>query len=183
MEYLYLILERKILLYYCGMYRCLIAFIFWKFRDWFYLLASLAKAIPGRAEIVEWKLDTDMMMCKKSSDAHLFSHDIIDFRGKQCTVFSPICTMLFGNCAIFTFILSSSNCQFYRRWTSGICLTWLVNVLAGADGQCNGMSQEEYFINRWKLCDCDLFICLFDWHLQDTNSPWWIICYGWYKQL
>ena len=90
MEYLYLILERKtLLLYYCGMYRCLIIFIFWKFRDCFYLLASLAKAISGRAEIVEWKLDTDMMMCKKSSNAHLFSHNIIDFRGKQCTVFSP----------------------------------------------------------------------------------------------
>ena len=93
------------------------------------------------------------------------------------------CTILFGNCAIVPFILSSSKCQFYRRSTSGICLTWLVNVLAGADGQCNGMSQEENFINRWKLCDCDLFICLFDWHLQDTNSSWWIICYGRYKQL
>ena len=128
MEYLYLILERKILLlYYCGMYRCLITFIFWKFRDGLYLLASLAKkAISGRAEIVEWKLDTDMMMCEKSSDAHLFSHDIIDFRGKQCTVFSPICTMLFGDCAIVPFILSSSKCQVYRRWTSGICLTWLI---------------------------------------------------------
>ncbi len=124
MEYLYLILECKILLlYYCGMYRCLITFIFWKFRDCFHLLASLAKAISGRAEIDEWKLDTDMMMCKKSCDAHLFSHDIIDFRGKQCTVFSPICTMLFGNCAIVPFILSLSKCQFYRRWTSGIYMT------------------------------------------------------------
>ena len=65
------------------MYRCLITLIFWKFRDCFYLLASLAKAISGRAEIVEWKLDTEMMMCKKSSDAHLFSHDIIDFSA-QC---------------------------------------------------------------------------------------------------
>jgi hypothetical protein len=73
MEYLYLILERKILLlYYCGMHRCLIIFIFWKFRDCFYLLASLAKAISGRAEIVEWKLDTDMMKCKKSCDACSF---------------------------------------------------------------------------------------------------------------
>ena len=43
--------------------------------DYFYFLeisrlfftcvfASLAKAISGRAEIVEWKLDTDIMMCK-----------------------------------------------------------------------------------------------------------------------
>ena len=55
-----------------------------KLRHCFYLLVSLAKAISGRAEIVGWKLDTDMMMCKKSSDAHLFSHDIIDFHGKQC---------------------------------------------------------------------------------------------------
>ena len=130
------------------MYRCLITFIFWKFRDCLYLLASLAKAISGRAEIVEWKLDTDMMMCKKSSDAHIFSHDIIDFRGKQCTVFSPICTMLFGDCAIVPLILSSSKCQFYRRWTSGILSTCFVNVLAGADGQYHGMIQEEYFINR-----------------------------------
>ena len=92
MKYLYLILECKILLlYYCGMYRCLITFIFWKFRDCFYLLASLAKAISGRAEIVEWKLDTDMMKCKKSCNAHLFGNDIIYFRGKQCRVFSPIC--------------------------------------------------------------------------------------------
>ena len=122
--FFYLILERKtLLLYYCGMHRCLIIFIFWKFRDCFYLLASLAKAISGRAEIDEWKLDTDMMMCKKSSDAHLFSHDTIDFRGKQCTVFSPICTMLFGNRAIVPFILSLSKCQFYRRWTSGIYMT------------------------------------------------------------
>ena len=117
--------------------------------------------------------------------AHLSSHDIIDFRGKQCRVISPTCTILFGNCANVPFILSSSKCQFYRRWTSGICLTWLVNVLAGADRQCNGMSQEEYFINRCKLCDSDLFICLFHWHthLKDMNSPWWIICFGRYKQL
>ena len=65
------------------MHRCLIIFKFWKFRDCFYLFASLAIAISGRTEIVEWKLDTDMMMCKKSSDAHLFSHDIIDFSA-QC---------------------------------------------------------------------------------------------------
>ena len=59
-------------------------------------------------QIVEWKLDTDMIKCKKSCDAHLFSHDIIVFRGKQCRVFSPICTILFGNGAIVPFILSSS---------------------------------------------------------------------------
>ena len=65
MEFLYFILERKILLlYYWGMHRCLITFIFWKFRDCFYLFASLANAISGRAEIDELKLDTDMMMCK-----------------------------------------------------------------------------------------------------------------------
>ena len=60
-----------------------------------------------------------MMMCKKSSDAHLFSHDIIDFRGKQCTVFSPICTMLFGNYAIVPFILSSSKCKFLQKMDLG----------------------------------------------------------------
>ena len=110
----------------------------------------MAKAISGRAEIVEWKLDTDMMMCKISSDAHLFSHDIIDFRGKQCILLSPICTMLFGNYVIVSPILSWFNCKFYRRWTSWKCLTCLVNVHARAAGQCkrNGLSQEEYFINR-----------------------------------
>ena len=51
-------------------------------------------------EIVEWKLDTAMMMCKKSSDAHLFSRDIIDFRGRQCILLSSICTTLFGNYVI-----------------------------------------------------------------------------------
>ena len=49
----------------------------------------------------------------------------------------------------------------------------------------NGMSQEEYFINRWQLCDCDIFICWFRWHthLKDMNSLWRSICYGRYKQL
>ena len=63
--------------------------------DYFYLLETLPLFLPacfvGKGniwlvvlpEIVEWKLDTDMMMCKKSSDAHLFSHDIIDFSA-QC---------------------------------------------------------------------------------------------------
>jgi len=51
----------------------------------------LAKEISGRAEIVEWKLDKNMMKSKKSCNAHLFSNDIIYFRGKQCRVFSPIC--------------------------------------------------------------------------------------------
>ena len=31
------------------------------------MLASLAKAISGRAEIVEWKLDTDVMVCKNQA--------------------------------------------------------------------------------------------------------------------
>ena len=128
-----------------------------------------------------------MMMCKKSSDAHLFSHDIIDFRGKQCILLSPICTTLFGNYVIVSPILSSSNCQFYRRWTSWKCLTCLVNVLAGAAGQCkrNGLSQKEYLINRRKLCDCNILICLFRWHahLKDMDSLRGSVCYGRYKQL
>jgi len=87
MEYLSLILERKILLL------LLDYFYFLEISRLFFtcLFASLAKAISGRAEIVEWKLDTDMMKCKKSCNAHLFSNDIIYFRGKQCRVFSPIC--------------------------------------------------------------------------------------------
>ena len=138
MEYLYLILERKILLlYYCGMHRCLIIFIFWKFRDCFYLLASLAKAISGRAEIVECSLDTDMMMCKKSSDAHLFSHDIIDFHGKQCTVFSPICTMLFGICAIVPFI----------------CLCRRLNANFTEDGPRGYVWHNWWMILRGRMCN------------------------------
>jgi len=115
------------------------------------LFASLAKAISGRAEIVEWKLDTDMMMCKKSSDAHLFSHDIIDFRGKQCILFSPICTTLFGNYVIVSPILSSSNCQFYRRWTSWKCLTRLVNFLAGMAGQFKRNESRGVFYQLLKI--------------------------------
>ncbi len=178
-------LERKILLYYCGMHRCLIIFIVWKFRDCFYLLASLAKAISGRAEIVEWKLDTDMMICKKSSDAHLFSHDIIDFRGKQCRVFSPICTILFGNCAMVPFILSLSKCQFYWRWTSGIYMTWLVNVLEGRVGNVTEWVKRNILSIVENYATAIYLFCLFHWHthLKDMNSPWWIICYGQYKQL
>ena len=54
--------------------------------------------------------------------------------------------------------------------------------LRGRLDNVNGMSQEERFINRWKLCDCDLIICLFHWHthLKDMNSLWGSICYGVY---
>ena len=76
-----------------------------------------------------------IMMYKKSSDGHLFNRNIIDSGGKQCTLFSPICMILFGNYAIVPFILSSSKCQFYRRWTLEKCLICLMNVLAGAVGQ------------------------------------------------
>ena len=34
--------------------------------------------ISGRAKIIEWKLDTAMMMCKKSSDAYLFIRGVIE---------------------------------------------------------------------------------------------------------
>jgi len=39
-----------------------IIIILWRLRDRFFLLASLALAISGRAKIVEWKLDTALMM-------------------------------------------------------------------------------------------------------------------------
>ena len=72
-----------------------------------------------------------MMMCKKSSDVHLFNRDIIVFGGKQRTLFSTICM----NYLAVPFILSSPKCQLYRRWTSGKCLIYLVNILVGAAGQ------------------------------------------------
>ena len=40
----------------------IIIIILWRLRDRFFLLASLALAISGRAKIVEWKLDTALMM-------------------------------------------------------------------------------------------------------------------------
>ena len=62
------------------------------------------------------------------------------------------CTILFGNCAIVPFILSSSNlCQFYRRWTSGKCLTYLVNILAGAAGQCKRNESRGVFYQSLKI--------------------------------
>ena len=88
---------------------------------------------------------------QESSDAHLFSRDIIDFRGKQCILFSPICTTLFGNYVIVSPILSSSNCQFYRRWTSWKCLTCLVNVLAGTSGQCKRNESRGVFYQLLKI--------------------------------
>jgi hypothetical protein len=59
-------------------------------------------------------------------------------------------------------------------------LTWLVNFLAGAAGQWKQNESRGVFINRWKICDCDLFICLFRWHthLKGMDSLWWSICYG-----
>ena len=97
-----------------------------------------------------------------------------------CTLYSRICTILIGNYAIVPIIWSSSKCQFYRRWTSGKCLTWLLNFLAGAAGQSKRNESRGVFINRWKLCDCDLFICLIRWHtqLKEMNSLWCSICYG-----
>ena len=50
-----------------------------------------------------------MMMCKKSSDAHLFSHDIVDFRGRPCILLSSICTTLFGNYVIVSPILQKMD--------------------------------------------------------------------------
>jgi len=103
--------------------------------------------ISGRAKIVQWKLDTAMMMCKKSSDVHLFNRDIIVLGGKQCTLFSPICI----NYLAVPFILSSPKCQFYRRWTSGKCLTYLVNILAGAAGQCKRNESRGEFYQSLKI--------------------------------
>ena len=50
-----------------------------------------------------------MMMYKKSSDGHLFNRGIIDSGGKQCTLFSPIYMILFGNYAIVPLFMSSSK--------------------------------------------------------------------------
>ena len=88
---------------------------------------------------------------KKSSDAHLFNRDIIDSGGKQCTLFSPIRMILFGNYAIVPFILSLPKCQFYRRWTSGKCLTYLVNNLAGAAEQCKRNESRGVFYQSSKI--------------------------------
>ena len=70
----------------------LLIFIFWIAFE----LIEINIATNRRAEIVEWKLDTDMMKFKKSCDVHLFSHDIIDFRWEQGILFSPVCTILFA---------------------------------------------------------------------------------------
>ena len=90
---------------------------------------------------------------------------------------SAHCFLLYAR---YYLAITQSKCQFYRRWTSGKCLTWLVNVLAGAAGQWKRNESRGLFINRWKLCNCDLFVCLFRWHthLKDMNSLWWSICYG-----
>ena len=37
--------------------------------------------------------------------------------------------------------------------------------LRGRLGNVNGMSQEEYFINNCKLCDCNLFVCFVGIHI------------------
>jgi hypothetical protein len=81
-------LERKILL----LRHSLFVIIFRKQISRLFLPdCFLGINISGRAKIIEWKLDTAMMMCKKSSDAYLFIRDIINSGGKQCTLFSPIC--------------------------------------------------------------------------------------------
>jgi hypothetical protein len=131
-------------------------------------------------KIVEWKMDTAMMMCKKSIDDHLFNRDIIDFGGKQCTLFSPICRIfLFGNYAIVSYILSSSKCQFYRRWTSGKCLTCLMNALAGAAGQCKRIEPRGKLYQSLKIIRLRLiysFVCFVGIHIQKT----WIVFGGVY---
>ena len=80
---------------------------------------------------------------------------------KQCTWFSLIFMILFGNYAIFPSILSLPKCQFTEDGPGGNVWHVWWTFLRGRLGNVNGMSQEEYFINRWKLCDCDLFIYLF----------------------
>ena len=56
---------------------------------------------------------------KKSSDAYLFIRGIIDSGGKNCTLFSPICMILFGNYAIIPFILSPPQCKFLEKMDLG----------------------------------------------------------------
>ena len=122
-----------------------------------------------------------LKLCKKSCDAYLFIRDIIDSGGKQCTFFSPICMILFGNYAIVPFILSSPKRQFYRRWTSGKCLTYLVNILAGAAGQCKRNESRGVFYQSLKIIRLRfIYLFVFHWHthLKDMNSRWWHICYG-----
>ena len=92
----------------------------------FSLLALLALAISGRAKIVEWKLDTAVMMhvqeIKRCSFAYLIVTSLILVGSSAHCFLLAICTILFGNYAIVPCILSS-KCQFYRRWTSGKCMT------------------------------------------------------------
>ena len=82
---------------------------------------------------------------QEMNDAHLFKRDIIDSGGKQRTLFSPICMILFCNYAIVPSILSSPKCQFDRGWTSGKCLTYLVNILVGAAEQCKRNESRGVF--------------------------------------
>ena len=107
-----------------------------------------------------------------------YSHDDVQARNQAMVIYLIVASLilerssahcfllaiymiLFGNYAIVPFIMSSSQCQFYRRWTSWKCLTCLVNVLAGAAGQCKWNESRGVFYQSLKIMQLR-FIYLFD---------------------
>ncbi len=187
MEFLYLILERKILLlYYCGMHRCLIIFIFWKFRDCFYLFASLANAISGRAEIDEWQLDTDMMMCKNQAMLIYLVMTSLIFAGSSAQCFLPYAWCYLAIAQSFRLSCRCLNANFTWDGPRGYIAIWhdWWTFLRGRMGNVTeSVKRSILSIVENYATAIYLFVCLIGIYKTRIVLAWWIICYGRYKQL
>jgi hypothetical protein len=83
-------------------------------------------------------------MCKESSDAYYFIRDIVDFGGKQCTLFSHICTILFGYYPLVSFILVFVVLMpILKKIELMEMFDVLVERSTGAAGQCKWNEQRE----------------------------------------
>ena len=183
MEYLYLFMERKILL----LRHRLFIMIFWKKNSRLFLtwLLSWHKQSLIRQQLLNGSWIQPWWCARNQAMLIYLVMAALIFAGS-----SAYCFLLYARRYL---ALMLSFRLFCRRlianftedgFRGNVWHAWWT-FLRGRLGNVNGMSQEEYLINCWKLCDCDLFICLFRWHthLKDMDSLRGSVCYGRYKQL
>ena len=172
-------MEHKILLlYYCGIHHCLIIFIFFgNFAIVFIWLLSwhkqslVALKLLNGSWIQPWWCARIYLFVTSLTLEGCSAHYFLLYAWYNLAItqsFRSFCRRLNAN-----FTEDEPRGNVWHTW-------WTFS--RGRLDNVNGMSQEEYFINLWKLFDCDLFIYLFHWHthLKDMNGLWGSICYGVY---
>ena len=163
MEYLYLILERKILLfYYCGRHRCLIilsfgnfAIVFTRLLRWQRQYLVVLKSLNGSWIQTWWCARNQAMLI------YLVMTSLI-FVGSSAYCFLRCYLAIMSSFRLFCRRLIANSTEDEPR--GNVWHAWWT-FLRERLGNVNGMSQAEYFINHCKLCDCNLFVCFVGIHI------------------